>query len=96
MKYRIAMWANVGLLVVGCWQLYALAAAPIPISAAQPIVWTLVLLTCPIVLASFHFHFAVGLYWVLLANAVTYALVGLIVEALRQQLNLAKQFKTAH
>jgi len=47
-------------------------------------------LTCPVVLASFYFHFGVGFYWVLLANAAMYALVGLIVETLRQQLNHAK------
>ena len=30
-----------------------------------------------------HFHFALGLYWSLLANAATYGLIGLIVESLR-------------
>jgi len=34
------------------------------------------------VFASFYLHFAVGVYWVLLANTVTYALVGLLVETL--------------
>ena len=89
MKHRIAAWAILGLFVVGCWQLYILATAPIPISV-EPIVWTLARLTCPVVFASFYFHFGVGFYWVLLANAATYALVGLIVETLRQQLNQAK------
>jgi len=84
-KYRIAMWTSAGLLVVGCWQLYIFATAPIPISV-EPIVWTLARLTCPVVFASFYFHFGVGFYWVLLANAATYALVGLIVEALRKRL----------
>ena len=89
MKYRIAMWASTGLLVVGCWNLYALATFPLPMNS-EPIVWTLVRLTCPIAFASFHFNFPVSIYWVLLANAATYALVGLIVEALRQQLHHAK------
>ena len=89
MKYRIAMWASAGFLVAGCWALYAFA-RPIPITAADPIVWTLARLTCPVVLASFYFHFGIYFYWVLLANAATYALVGLIVETLRQQLNQAK------
>jgi hypothetical protein len=84
------MWASAGLVVVGCWRLYGFATAPIPITAAEPIVWTLVRLTCPVVFASFYFHFGIGFYWVLLANAATYALVGLIVETLRQQLNHAK------
>jgi hypothetical protein len=89
-KYRIAMWATVGLLVVGCWQFYAFATAPNPISAGQPILWTLARLTCPLVFASFYFHFAVGIYWVLLANAATYGLAGLIVETLSRQLRHAK------
>ncbi|MGH9728982.1 MAG: hypothetical protein ACRD4V_10385 [Candidatus Acidiferrales bacterium] len=53
-----------------------------------PIVYNLVLLTQPIVILVHHF--AVSFYWILLANAVTYALVGLIVETLRRQLNPAK------
>jgi len=89
MQYRIAMWASTGLFAVGCWQLYAFATAPIPISVL-PVVWTLARLTCPVVFAGFYFHFGVGFYWVLLANAATYALVGLIVETLRPRLNRAK------
>jgi hypothetical protein len=79
------MWASAGLFVVGCWQLYIFATAPIPISV-EPIVWTLARLTCPVVFASFHFDFGVRIYWVLLANAATYALVGLIVETLLKKL----------
>jgi len=89
MKYRIAMWASAGLLVAGCWNLYVLATFPTQMTS-EPILWTLVRLTCPIAFASFHFHFAVSIYWVLLANAATYALVGLMVETLRQQLHHAK------
>ena len=89
MKYRVAMWAGAGLLVAGLWNLYALATFPSPITS-EPMVWTLVRLTCPIAFASFHFHFPVSIYWVLLSNAATYALVGLIVETLRQQLHHAK------
>jgi len=75
MKYRIAMWASAGLLVAGCWNLYAVATFPNQMTS-EPIVWTL--------------HFPVSIYWVLLANAATYALVGLFVETLRQQLHHAK------
>ena len=89
MKSRIAMWASAGLLVAGCWNLYVLATFPIQITS-EPIVWTLVRLTCPIVFAGFHSHFPVSIYWVLLANAATYALVGLIVETLRLRLHHAK------
>ena len=89
MKYRIAMWASAGLLVAGLWNLYALATFPVPMTS-EPIVWTLVRLTCPMAFASFHFHFPVSIYWVLLGNAATYALVGLIVETLRRQLHHAR------
>ena len=88
-KYRIAMWASAGLLVAGCWNLYVLATFPIQITS-EPIVWTLVRLTCPVLFAGFHFHFPVSIYWFFLANAATYALVGLIVESVRQQLHHAK------
>jgi hypothetical protein len=87
MKYRIAMWAGVGLLVAGFWALYFLTTSPVPVT--EPI-WTLVRITCPVVSASFYFHFPIGVYWSLLANAATYALIGLIAETLRQRLNPAK------
>ncbi len=83
MKYRIGMWASAGFLVAGCWALYAFATT---MTSADPIM-TLVRLTCPITLLSFY---PLRLYWVLLANAATYALVGLIVETMRQRLNQAK------
>ena len=88
MKYRIAMWASAGFFVAACWALYfAMVNKDIPI---QPIVYTLASLSCPLVFAGFHFHFPVGIYWVFLTNAASYALVGLIVETLRRQLNHAQ------
>jgi hypothetical protein len=89
MKYRIAVWAGAGFIVAGCWALYAFATNAPAMTSADPIV-TLVELTCPVVFASIHFHFPLGLYWSLLANAATYGLIGLIVEALRHQLNYAE------
>ena len=86
MKYRIAMWASAGFIVAGCWAIYALATTPPGLTSADPIM-TLVRLTCPIALLSFY---AIRLYWVLVANAATYALVGLAVETLRQRLNWIK------
>ena len=47
---------------------------------------TLVRLTCPIALFS---SYPISLYWVLLANAATFALIGLAVEALGRQLQHA-------
>lgn len=86
MKFRIAMWAGVGFLVAVGWALYAF---PSRMTAAEPIVWNLALLTQPIVLAGFRFHFGIGVYWVILANTVTYGLIGLIAETVRQKLRHA-------
>jgi hypothetical protein len=85
MKYRVAMWAVVGLLVAGFWALFA--RATFPSTERLRDVWTLVCITCPIAIAGMH-H-AISLYESLAANAVTYALVGLIVETLRKQLHHA-------
>jgi hypothetical protein len=85
MKRRIAIWASVGFIVAGCWALYALATTPPAMTSADPIM-NLVRLTCPIVFISFY---PLSLYLVLVANAATYALIGLIVETLRQQFHHA-------
>ena len=84
MKCRISAWAIVGFAVAVGWALYAIA-RPIPITSAETIVYTLARLTQPIVLVGFYFHCGVYFYWVILVNAATYALIGLIVETLRQQ-----------
>ena len=85
MKYRIAMWAVAGFLVAAWWAAYFFIRGPVPLTSAERITWALASWTCPIALASFHFHFGVTYYWAILANAVTYALVGLLVEATRWQ-----------
>jgi hypothetical protein len=89
MKFRIAMWALVGFLAAVGWALYSFSAFPSPITRAEPIVWNLALLTQPIVLAGFRFHFGIAVYWVILANTVTYGLIGLIAETVRQKLGHA-------
>ncbi len=83
MKRRIAIWAAVGFLVAGFWALFAFATFP----SSEPMreAWPLVNLTCPISIVGMH-H-TVSLYQALAANAVTYALIGLIVETLRRQLH---------
>jgi hypothetical protein len=83
MKYRIAMWAIVGFLLAGFWAVFAAATFP-STSERMRDVWTLVCITCPIAIAGMH-H-AIGLYEVLVANAITFGFVGLIVETLRKQL----------
>jgi hypothetical protein len=85
MKYRMAVWAGVGLLVAGCWAIYGMASSPPALTSADPIL-ILVRLTCPISNLGFY---PLKLYWVLLANAATYALLGLIVETLRHRLRRA-------
>jgi hypothetical protein len=83
MKYRIAIWAAAGFLVASGWAVYFLVAGkdrPI-----EPIVSTLARLTCPVAIVGSHYP--VSLYSVLAANVATYALVGLVVEILRRQLN---------
>jgi hypothetical protein len=83
MKCRIAMWAAVGFLVASAWAVYFLVVSkghPI-----EPIVATLVRLTCPIALVGSHYP--VSVYSALIANVATYALAGLVVETLRRQFN---------
>ncbi len=87
MRNRIAMWASAGFLVAGFWALFAFATFP-STSERMRDVWALVSLTCPIAIPGRHY--AISLYEALAANAVTYALVGLIVETLRHQLHRAK------
>jgi hypothetical protein len=82
MRYRIAIWAIIGLLVAGFWSLFAFATFP-STSERMRDVWTLVCITCPISIAGMKHP--IGLYETLIANAVTYGLVGLIVETLRKR-----------
>ena len=87
MKYRIAMWASAGFLVAGCWALYAFATSPFSNERLRDM-RIFISVTCPIAIAGSHYP--ISLYVVLVANALTYALVGLIVETLRRQLNHSK------
>ena len=90
MKYRITMWAIFGFLVAGFWALFAVETFP-STSERMRDVWTFVCITCPIAIAGMH-H-AISLYETLAANAVTYALFGLIAETLWKQRHHAHQFK---
>ena len=87
MKYRIALWGSAGFLVAGFWALFALATFPATNERLRDL-WVLVSLTCPVAIAGRHYP--ISLYEALAANAVTFALVGLIVETLRHQLHHAK------
>jgi len=81
MKYRIVMWATAGFLVAGYWAVYAFATMP-TILFAQPEIMIVVRLTCPIAILS---QYPISLSSVLLANAATYAFIGLIVEMSRRR-----------
>jgi len=78
------MWASAGFLVAGLWAIFAFATFPYTNERLRD-VWALVSLTCPIAIAGKHY--AITLYEALAANALTYALVGVIVETLRQRLH---------
>jgi hypothetical protein len=84
MKFRIVSWAGIGILVAVFWAFYFFPTVPISMISANPI-WTLARLTCPVAFAGFHFP--ISIYRAILANAATYALAGLIVEALGQRLH---------
>jgi hypothetical protein len=83
MKYRIAIWATAGFLVASGWAVYLLVRSKDHL--IEPIVSTLIRLTCPVAIVGSDYH--VSLYAALVANIATYALVGLVVETLRRQLN---------
>ena len=87
MKRRIAMWAIVGFLVAGSWAVFAAATFP-STSERMRDVWNFVCMTCPIAIAGMHHR--ISLYEALVANAVTYGFVGLVVETLRKQLHHAR------
>ena len=81
---RIAMWASAGLLVSVGWGLYfASTNKALPI---EPIVYILASLTQPTAAVALYLRPALqlGLTWVVVVNAATYALLGLIVETIRR------------
>lgn len=80
MKCLIATWATLGALVVVAWSLYIYAISPIQLTA-KAVARTLACLTCPIALTH---RYPLSFYFVLLANAATCALVGVLVETVRR------------
>ena len=83
MKYRIAVWAAAGFLVASGWAVYLLVRSKDHL--IEPIVSTLIRLTCPVAIVGSYYP--VSLYSSLVANVAAYALIGLMVETLRRQLN---------
>lgn len=86
MKYRIAIWAIAGLLLAGFWALFASAFASAP--ERMHSLWTAVCITCPIAIVGMRHPISLPI--ALVANAVTYGFIGLIVEVLRKQLRHAQ------
>ena len=89
MKFRIAIWAGLGFLVAVAWAVYSFSANPSPITPTEPLVYNIALLTQPIALASVRLGFGISVNWVILANTLTYAFIGLIVETMRLKLRHA-------
>jgi len=81
MKSRIAIWATLGALVVVGWRVYIAATLSNPLGG-DSIGRALVHLTCPISIGSPPHP--QGFYFVLIANAATYALAGVVVETMRR------------
>jgi hypothetical protein len=82
--FRIAIWAGAGFLVAASWGLYfGNTNKAIPIGR---IVYTLTRLTQPVVavIVSYEPTALLGLRSVIVWNAATYALAGLIVETIRR------------
>jgi hypothetical protein len=85
MKRRIAIWASVGFLVACGWVVYTFAASPDHLSVVlrEPLVEALLAVTCPVV--SRLRDFPLPFWSVPLINAATFAVLGLIFEALRRK-----------
>ncbi len=80
MKLRIAIWLGLGALVVFIWRVYIAVTLSNPLGTGG-VGRALVYLTCPISIASRHPQ---GFYFVLVVNAATYALAGIVVETTRR------------
>ena len=86
MKTRVMIWAAVGFSIAAFWAMYWFVAPPAP---ANPVLLMAAKLTQPFAFATLRLQFGLSVYWALVANAVTYGLVGLLVETVRRH-------KTAH
>lgn len=84
MRKALIIGAGVGALVALFWAMYARATFPSSMMA-QPVIWLLAQVTCPIAFLSGHFHFPISLYLVVIVNAATYALLAALIETLRRK-----------
>jgi hypothetical protein len=81
-KTRIAIWAGVGFLAASVWALLAYATSPEFFLQVmrEPVVRAVLYLSCPI---AYLRQYPMKLWSVLLINAATFALLGLLVETVR-------------
>jgi hypothetical protein len=83
--FRIIMWASAGLLISAGWGFYFAASnKSIPIG---PIVGARARLTEPVaaLVAYLYPNYSLGLRVVVIANAATYAIVGILVDTIRRR-----------
>jgi hypothetical protein len=80
MKLRIAIWSALGALVVVVWRVYISVTLSNPLGR-DGVGRALAYLTCPISIAHQHPQ---TFYFVLVVNAATYALAGVVVETTRR------------
>jgi hypothetical protein len=80
MKLRIAIWSVFGALVVVAWRVYISVTLSNPLGR-DGVGRVLAYLTCPIAIASQHPQ---KFYFVLVVNAATYALAGVVMETTRR------------
>ena len=82
-RRRILIWAAAGFSIAAFWAAYLLPNSITRIPAAA---YTLARLTQPVVPISSYFGVGLRFYWVVLLNAMTYALIGIAIEMLRRRL----------
>jgi hypothetical protein len=92
MKLRIAMWSSLGALVVVVWRVYISLTLSNPLGR-DGIGRILAYLTCPISIAHQHPQ---SFYFVLVMNAATYALAGVLVETIRRHHHLHPASRLTH
>ncbi|MFP5208909.1 MAG: hypothetical protein ACLGRW_06440 [Acidobacteriota bacterium] len=86
MARRIAKWSIVGQLIVVWWLVYAFELVPVPRIPCDPAaVWNIVRATCPVAFLDSFFHLDMPIYSVMVVNALTYAMFGLIFESMRRR-----------
>jgi hypothetical protein len=82
MKTRILIWAAIGFSVAAFWAIYW--SVTFPAVPANPILLMAAKLSQPFAFATLHFHFGLTYYWAIIANMLTYGLIGFIVETMRR------------